>query len=305
MDLYSKCVLEIRVEKPISDSSKLPSVEYDANSFGYKTPFGYTRKDVILIGLGVTFMGIGLKSGLEIKLGTPGYKERYYREKFSVDGLIEIEKKRKDIVHKYTEGLVWVLQYYFSGVASWSWFYPYHYGPFASDLKGMGQVKVNFEKGVPFSPFHQLLSVLPPRSAYALPISYSKLMIDEDSKILDWYPQDFEVDKEGKRFLWQAVCKLPWIDEKQLLTETREIQGLSGNEKIRNSVKVDSLFFISSSKLSTKFSSLSADTNQPKLETSISDDNIGGIISLCLEDVEKPYLDMENCEKKKEDKVMV
>ncbi|KAF3621330.1 hypothetical protein T459_27516 [Capsicum annuum] len=29
------------------------------------TPFGYTRKDVLLIGLGVTLLGIGLKSGLE------------------------------------------------------------------------------------------------------------------------------------------------------------------------------------------------------------------------------------------------
>lgn len=41
-----------------------------------KTPFGYSRKDVILIGLGVTFLGIALKSGLEVsqlnssKIGT-------------------------------------------------------------------------------------------------------------------------------------------------------------------------------------------------------------------------------------------
>ncbi|KAI4347276.1 hypothetical protein L6164_008099 [Bauhinia variegata] len=30
-----------------------------------KTPFGYTRKDVLLIGVGVTVLGFGLKSGLE------------------------------------------------------------------------------------------------------------------------------------------------------------------------------------------------------------------------------------------------
>ncbi|KAL1202718.1 hypothetical protein V5N11_018833 [Cardamine amara subsp. amara] len=30
-----------------------------------KTPFGYTRKDVILIGVGVTALGIGLETGLE------------------------------------------------------------------------------------------------------------------------------------------------------------------------------------------------------------------------------------------------
>ncbi|KAB1216212.1 hypothetical protein CJ030_MR4G029071 [Morella rubra] len=32
---------------------------------GTIAPFGYTRKDVLLIGLGVTVIGIGLKSGLE------------------------------------------------------------------------------------------------------------------------------------------------------------------------------------------------------------------------------------------------
>ncbi|MCH98805.1 5'-3' exoribonuclease, partial [Trifolium medium] len=125
----------------------------------------------------------------KIKLGNVGFKERYYKDKFSVEGSTNIELKRKEIVQKYTEGLLWVLQYYFSGVASWTWFYPYHYGPFASDLKGMGQVKVNFEKGVPFLPFDQLLSVLPQRSSYALPKAYAQLMLDEQSKIFDLFPQ--------------------------------------------------------------------------------------------------------------------
>ncbi|TVU34740.1 hypothetical protein EJB05_16623 [Eragrostis curvula] len=31
-----------------------------------KAPFGYTRKDVLLIGVGVTLFGVGLKSGLEL-----------------------------------------------------------------------------------------------------------------------------------------------------------------------------------------------------------------------------------------------
>jgi len=31
-----------------------------------KTPFGYTRKDVLIIGLGITLLGIGLKTGLEV-----------------------------------------------------------------------------------------------------------------------------------------------------------------------------------------------------------------------------------------------
>ncbi|CAA2993411.1 uncharacterized protein LOC111401413 isoform X1 [Olea europaea subsp. europaea] len=37
----------------------------DESSDQQKTPFGYTRKDVLLIGLGVTLAGIGLERGLE------------------------------------------------------------------------------------------------------------------------------------------------------------------------------------------------------------------------------------------------
>ncbi|KAI9101591.1 hypothetical protein K1719_023835 [Acacia pycnantha] len=49
-----------------SGSSSNSSASEDASSDQTeKAPFGYTRKDVLLIGLGVTVLGIALKSGLE------------------------------------------------------------------------------------------------------------------------------------------------------------------------------------------------------------------------------------------------
>ena len=42
-------------------------------------------------------------------------------------------------------------------------------------------------------------------------------MYDVNSPILDFYPVEFEQDLNGKKQDWEAIVKIPFIDEKRLL----------------------------------------------------------------------------------------
>ena len=181
-----------------------------------------------------------------IRLGESGWKERYYHEKLGVSGP-ELAPAVAGLVKSYVEGLVWVMKYYYEGVASWNWYYPYHYAPFASDLSGIGSLDIKFDLGVPFKPFDQLMGVLPPASAHALPKPYQPLFTDKDSTILDFYPTHFGVDMNGKRFAWQGVALLPFIDETRLLAATRAREAeLNEEESFRNSRRLETLYIAGS-----------------------------------------------------------
>lgn len=54
-----------RIPRSTGSSSSDAITEEPSPSEKEKAPFGYSRKDVLLIGVGVTLLGVGLKSGLE------------------------------------------------------------------------------------------------------------------------------------------------------------------------------------------------------------------------------------------------
>ncbi|CAN8234583.1 unnamed protein product [Cochlearia groenlandica] len=234
----------------------------------------------------------------KVKLGEPGWRERYYEEKFSVTTVEEMESLRKDVVLKYTEGLCWVMHYYMEGVCSWQWFYPYHYAPFASDLKDLGELDIKFELGTPFKPFNQLLGVFPAASAHALPERYRTLMTDANSPIIDFYPTDFEVDMNGKRFSWQGIAKLPFIDERRLLEAVSEVEfTLTDEEKRRNSMMCDMLFTATSHRLAElifsfdnqcrQLSNRERVDNKVKIKPKLSD-GMNGYLSPCSGETHPP-----------------
>jgi len=176
-----------------------------------------------------------------VKLWEPGYRERYYRQKFGVE--LSDTKFRREVVQAYVEGLCWVLAYYYQGCPSWKWYYPYHYAPFAADFTDVASLEIKFADSKPFRPFEQLMGVLPAASKSNLPEPFQWLMTNEESEILDFYPKEFSIDMNGKKMAWQGVALLPFIDETRLLTALKQrYDQLTDDEVRRNSFGRNVLF---------------------------------------------------------------
>ncbi|KAI9256901.1 exoribonuclease 1 [Sporodiniella umbellata] len=144
------------------------------------------------------------------------WKTEYYRDKMEID--FSNQKQMDELVSAYLVGIQWVLQYYYNGVASWGWFYPYHYAPKISDLVDIERFQDHaFQLGEPFKPYEQLMGVLPMLSRKLLPVAYRDLMTDPVSPIIDFYPTQFDLDMNGKKQAWEAIVKIPFIDEARLL----------------------------------------------------------------------------------------
>uniref|UniRef100_A0A8D3DYQ6 5'-3' exoribonuclease 1 n=1 Tax=Scophthalmus maximus TaxID=52904 RepID=A0A8D3DYQ6_SCOMX len=161
------------------------------------------------------------------------YKRTYYMTKMGVDVVSDEFLARQ--AKCYVEGIQWILHYYYHGVQSWSWYYPYHYAPFLSDIRNIAGLKLTFDLGKPFMPFQQLLAVLPAASKELLPTSYRPLMTSEISPIIEYYPLDFKTDLNGKQQEWEAVVLIPFIDERCLLAAMEPCNHkLTKEEKARN-----------------------------------------------------------------------
>uniref|UniRef100_A0AAY4CDY5 5'-3' exoribonuclease n=1 Tax=Denticeps clupeoides TaxID=299321 RepID=A0AAY4CDY5_9TELE len=164
-----------------------------------------------------------------VRLWEEGWKQRYYKTKFDVD--VTDDEFRKKVVKSY-------------GCASWKWYFPFHYAPFASDFKDIKNMFTDFEKGTkPFMPLEQLMGVFPAASGNFLPTSWRALMSDPDSSIIDFYPDDFAIDLNGKKYAWQGVALLPFVDERRLRAALEQVYpDLTTDESKRNSLGSDVVF---------------------------------------------------------------
>lgn len=232
-----------------------------------------------------------------VKLYEPGYQERYYKIKFGCRNAEEIHKTKRNVVKSYFEGISWVLLYYYQGCQSWNWYYPFHYAPFAQDFVNLGELldeqddmtddgvtdmdtkvkttkrEIAFELGEPFTPFEQLMSVLPASSGHTLPKIFRELMKSPDSEIIEFYPTEFPIDMNGKKMQWQGITILPFINEKKLLKAVRaQYVNLSDADKERNKLKKEILLM---SKENVNYGKLKAQVYEHQAEVEIHHFNSG------------------------------
>lgn len=123
----------------------------------------------------------------------------------------------KPLIEEYIKAIQWTLSYYYHECISWSWYYPYHYAPLISDIRDIQNINFNFDKGKPFLPLQHLMAVLPPANKHLLPTPLRFLLSDSKSPIIDFYPENFETDMNGKCNDWEAVVLIPFIEEEKLI----------------------------------------------------------------------------------------
>jgi 5'-3' exonuclease len=175
----------------------------------------------------------------KFELDIEKYRDSYYKNNF------EDNTDIKELCHQYLVGLQWVLSYYTRGVPDWKWCFKHHYAPFAHEISEyISEFKHSEKKEtIPTTPFQQLLSVLPPKSAGIIPIPLSQLLTDSRSEIKKLCPDKFAVDISGKRKEWEGIVLLPVVNFDIISKEYFKHIGKVSREDLERNIRGESLLY--------------------------------------------------------------
>ena len=159
----------------------------------------------------------------------------------NIDNKEEYLNIRMEIVKNYFESLMFNLNYYFNGVPSWQWYYKYRITPLFSDLvyaldnNIINLNNINFEKGQPYTPFQQLMFILPPQLSSLVPSSLRPIFTNDSLLCTQFYPIEFKLDVAiGIKAMYSEAI-LPEIHDELLLETIKKYEKkLSEYEKKRN-----------------------------------------------------------------------
>ena len=110
-----------------------------------------------------------------------------------------------------------------------------------------------------------MMATFSPQNAEYLPLEWQPLMFN--GKISDFYPQNFEIDPDGRQKSSQYVVLIKPIDENRLLEVLKYVPlKLTKEEEQRNTLDHDRLFIHSKTSYYEKFQELSGNGQKPITE---------------------------------------
>lgn len=177
------------------------------------------------------------------------WKGQYYRQfcGFDPENSGSYNRDRSALVQNYLESLMFTLRYYTEGCPSWSWYYRYRVAPIPSDVytvldrQCMDSNAITFNKGQPYTPYQQLMMILPPESMTMIPPSIASLASSVEWRHL--YPTEFEVDAlAGIKHIYSEALLPENHKEKEFVEAIAEREktlpaDVQGRNRVTNMVK--------------------------------------------------------------------
>jgi len=178
------------------------------------------------------------------------WKEEYYKYYLNIDKSNEDEylNMRIKLVNNYLESVMFNLKYYFQGCPSWQWHYKFRISPLLSDIHYVLENNIvdmntiTFIEGSPYTPFQQLMLILPPQMNLLVPSPLRAIMKDDKLLCTQFYPIDFRIDVTiGQKTIYSEAI-LPEIDEELLIETVKKYEKkLSAKEIERNTIRIKPL----------------------------------------------------------------
>lgn len=172
------------------------------------------------------------------------WRSKYYKICFNLNSH---QENIDNVVKRYLESIVWSFRYYFDKMDSWTWYYPYHYGPTCIDIvhfmnvmntkkepnniKNINQIK--FTKGQPVKPQELLVMVLPYSSRNIMCNSVANMISTPGNQLSYYFPKRYKISIPYHMFYWECRPILPNINYNILKDVFKKIK-LTNDEQKRN-----------------------------------------------------------------------
>lgn len=174
------------------------------------------------------------------------FKKQYYN--YFCD-ITNYNKERSDISKAFIKSWKFAFEYYILGIPSWRDYYPYRVAPFASDIltnlnyknNNLNINNVKFKENKPYSPYQQLMLILPPQKKSLLPKCYGDIL--NDKKYEKYFPKEFQIDfANGLKFIYSEPI-LPEVNEKEIFKEMEKCKDKLNKTNIEREKLKEELVF--------------------------------------------------------------